>query len=155
MSEMGYHQCLHACQCPTIINNPGDAVGFCLVVLINDMVSSNWATPEIIPLRQCNLRMELGQVAFAFSPPRAWIKDCDSCLQILAGLEMIFIWVIFSLHELSFCDKWILCRPWQGYTPQLTTNPDLMTDHPGIFRQLCSLNSNWEPSFEGELGQVI
>ena len=42
--------------------------------------------------------------------------------------------------------------------PQLTTNPDLMTDHPGIFRQLLlteqQLGVNLA-SFEGELGQVI
>ena len=40
-----------------------------------------------------------------------YIKGCDSCVQILAGLERISICVIVSLQELSFSDKWILCRP--------------------------------------------
>ena len=44
------------------------SLDFCLVVLLYDMVSYNWATPELISPGQRNLRMELRQVAFAFSP---------------------------------------------------------------------------------------
>ena len=122
---MGHHQCLHACQCPTNVNNPtywlsslsqtGDAVE-----IIHFLVTSssalmcldlfgphqwhgliNLATPEFISLGQRNLRMEFGHASFAFSPPDVWIKGCDSCVQILAWLERISICVIFSLQELS------------------------------------------------------
>ena len=132
-------------------------LGFCLVVLINDMgypwthELMNWATPELIPIGQRNMRMELGHVSFAFSPPQAWIKGCDSCVQILAGLAMISICVILSLQELSFSDKWILCRLDKVIHPANHQSRSDDCHHPQIFWQLLLT----EQQFEGDLCHVI
>ena len=155
---MGHHQCLHACQCPTIINNPtywlssfspdwGCCGKLSIVLLRLALPYCAWDEWHGLIKLGYPWTHSTWSVSVVSPPSQAWIKGCGSCVQILTGLARISICVIISLHELSICDKWMLCRPWQGYRPLLTTNPDLMTVIIlEYFDNCCSVNSNWEPT---------